>query len=80
MMSFRTCVLTRSKNNLPRQLDAVRMYGNVPFVSLNSRANGVSNPSVFYRVSPPYSDLRLGRRNNITGELFLDDGTGRQCV
>ena len=68
MMCFQLRFLARSHNNLPGQLDAVRMYGSVPFVSLNSRADGVSNASVFDGKSPPYSAvcvyIRL-RRNNV---------------
>jgi hypothetical protein len=48
-MGVQFCFLTRSNNDLSGQFDAVRMNGNVPFFSLDSHANGVSNSSVFHQ-------------------------------
>jgi hypothetical protein len=50
-MSLQFRLLTRSKNDLSVPFDALRMNGNVPFFSLDSRANSVSNASVFHRLN-----------------------------
>jgi len=50
-MSLQFRLLTRSKNDLSVPFDALRMNGNVPFFSLDSRADSVSNASVFHRLN-----------------------------
>ena len=46
---YHGCVRSRSNDDFSSLLDAVRVNGNVPLVSLNPPTNRVSNASVFHR-------------------------------
>ena len=59
-MSLQFRFLTRPNNDLSGQFDAVGMNGNVPFLSFDPRANGVSNASVFHRVYAATLQRRWG--------------------
>jgi hypothetical protein len=59
-MGSKLRILTRPKNDLSGQFHAIGVNGDVPFVSFNSPANGVSNASILHSLTRVVLDARQG--------------------
>jgi hypothetical protein len=69
-MGSKLCILARPNDDLSGQFHVIGMNGYVPFVSLNSRANGISNASVLHCLT----HVVLRRRNSKAAGKQETDG------